>query len=117
MISENDLNRCLEILATLSTTSTRNDRQLLLEMGYIIKQELENVQAWNKTNNPRERGRNIDVNKLLADNTQLYKENQTLIETVGKLKDIIDHKIPQLENHLEYATQKCGALNDILEKM
>lgn len=118
MISIEDLNKCIANLAQLSATSTRSDRQLLLEIGYILKQEIDHQEAWNQANNTRGGGvKQIDIQKLLEDNSQLYKENQTLISSVAKLKDIIEHKMPQIQNYLETALIKCDNLNETLEKL
>ena len=42
MIDAKDLRRCMNILAELHASSrSNNDKQLILELGYIIKQELD----------------------------------------------------------------------------
>ncbi len=116
MINEEDLNKCIENLARLSTTSTRSDRQLLLEIGYILKQELDNVKAWNSSHkNGQRRNEQIDVKKLLEDNTQLFKENQTLLSAVANMKDVIEHQLPNINEELVEIDSKFDLLNKQLE--
>ena len=96
MIDGKDLNRCIDILSELNASITsKKDKQLILELGYIIKQELDLVKAWESSHNEqalRIGGQPIDINKLLEDNAQLYKENETLLKNLKKLNDIIEIK-------------------------
>lgn len=120
MISERDLNKCIENLAEINANINNSAlKHMILEVGYILKQELDNVKAWNRQfqNDDRNRGRNIDVNKLLADNNQLFNENCKLNEVNLKLKEIIDHKIPNVEETINGINSKLNTFSEILTKV
>ena len=120
MIDGKDLNRCIDILSELNanTTSIR-DKKLILELGYIIKQELDLVKAWedglSEQSRLKYRTKTIDVNKLLEDNVQLYKDNEKLIKSVATLKGIIDTTIPSIEKKLGTINKKFDFLNNSIE--
>lgn len=47
MINGRDLSRCIDILSELNANANnKRDKSLILELGYIIKQELDLVKAW-----------------------------------------------------------------------
>ena len=120
MISAKDLNRCIDILAELNARADQNSKRLILEIGYILKTELNNVNAWDASQREdRERGRhgNIDVKKLLEDNTQLFKENEKLIELNQKLKDVIEQRIPHVEQSIGGVNEKFEHLENVLNKL
>lgn len=119
MISARDLNRCIDLLAELTTSASTNEKRKILEIGYILKTELETVESWDaqQTNN-RERGRGqIDVKKLLEDNTQLFNENRQLQELNVKLTQVINERIPSVENSINDITNKFEYLTESLKKM
>jgi hypothetical protein len=119
MISASDLNRCINILAQLNAnTNNRRDRNLILELGYIIKQELDLVNEWNSKHYEQSKilgNKAIDVDKLLEDNAQLYKENETLLKNLEKMKNMIESKIPSIQEDLSLINQKFDFLNNHIE--
>lgn len=119
MINSRNLNRCIDILSELNANASNNlDKALILELGYIIKQELDLVKAWENSHNGQTRrrgGEPIDINKLLEDNVQLYKENETLLKNLDKLKTIIDSKIPSIQEDLTVISRKFDLLNNHIE--
>ncbi len=119
MINSRDLNRCIDILSELNANASNSlDKALILELGYIIKQELDLVEAWENSHNEQTRrrgGEPIDINKLLEDNVQLYKENETLLKNLDKLKAIIDSKIPSIQEDLTVISRKFDLLNNHIE--
>lgn len=120
MISAKDLNRCIDILAELNAGADQHSKRLILEIGYILKQELSVVEAWDKSQlSDRERGRqaNIDVKKLLEDNTQLFNENQKLMELNHKMKDVIEERIPHVEQLIGCVNDKFETLENALNKL
>lgn len=119
MINSRNLNRCIDILSELNANASNSlDKALILELGYIIKQELDLVEAWENSHNEQTRrrgGEPIDINKLLEDNVQLYKENETLLKNLDKLKTIIDSKIPSIQEDLTVISRKFDLLNNHIE--
>ena len=109
-----------------SRISSTSLKRKLLEVGYILKQELETVDAWDKrvANEHNVKTQNIDISKLLADNTQLYNENKKLQEVILKLKGVIDEKIPQIEkafshvhrNNSRRRTTTCRLKNESISE-
>ena len=118
MIDEKTLTKCLDNLAEINANITNSAlKRLTLEIGYILKQELDNVALWNKQfkgrgNKPIE----IDINKLMEDNNQLFNENKKLHELNLKLKEIIDQKIPNVEKGIGDINKKFGTFAEILSK-
>ena len=119
MINEKTLTRCLDNLAEINANLTNSAlKRLTLEIGYILKQELDNVTAWNNQFNKdnRHKGYNIDINKLMEDNTQLFNENKKLHELNMKLKEVIDQKIPNVENAIGNLNSRIETFSEILSK-
>lgn len=120
MINSKDLNRCIDILAELNAGADTHSKRLILEVGYILKQELETVNAWDASQlSNRERGRQqqIDVKKLLEDNTQLFNENKKLVEMNLKLKEVIDQRIPRVEDGIKSVHDKFNIFEETLSKL
>lgn len=119
MINGRDLSRCINILSELNANANnKRDKSLILELGYIIKQELDLVKAWESSHNEQTRrrgGEPIDINKLLEDNAQLYKENETLLKNLDKLKGMIESKIPSIQENLTVISRKFDLLNSHIE--
>lgn len=118
MIDEQTLSKCLDNLAEINANLTNSAlKRLTLEIGYVLKQELDNVAQWNqqfkgKKNKPIE----IDINKLMEDNNQLFNENKKLQEVNMKLKETIDQRIPRVENAISNINQKFQTFTEVLSK-
>lgn len=84
-------NRCIELLIELDKKVGINvdAKSLILELGYLIKQDGE-------TN--RNRGHYIALEN--DDPNKLYQENQQLICDNLRLKDMLASKIPAIEKSL-----------------
>lgn len=121
MIDGKNLNRCIDILSELNANATsRRDRELILEVGYILKQEYDIIKEWENSQNrdSSKKGVKLDANKLLEDNIQLCKENATLLKDVAKMKDIIESKIPLIiESKIPLIEEDLGVLIDILSRL
>ena len=123
MIDKKDLSRCIDLLADLNARIGANDtdsKRKLLEIGYILKTELNNVEAWDKSQlADRERGSygKIDVKKLLEDNTQLFNENKKLTELNMKLRETIEKRIPQVEEYITVVNGKFESLENAINKL
>lgn len=119
MINSKDLNRGIDILATLNAKIKDNEsKTLLLELGYILKQELLFVQKWDEQQSSnRNRGTNIDLKKLLEDNTQLFNENRVLVESVNKMKQFIESKIPTIEDKIERILRETNSITNKIDNL
>jgi hypothetical protein len=105
-------------LAELNAGADSNSKRLILEVGYILKQELEAVEAWDSQFKDKKRGYgNIDVNKLLEDNTQLFNENKQLQDLNLKLKEVIDQRIPNVEKGISEVNRKFNIMSETINKL
>lgn len=119
MIDEKTLNKCIENLAEVNANISNNAlRRMLLEVGYILKQELDNVSAWNQQfKDDKFKGHQVDVKKLIEDNTQLFHENHILQDLNLKLKEIIDQRIPKVEQAIGNINTKFDTFSEVLSKV
>lgn len=107
MISKEKLNRCLNILFELNArTPIQYDKNLILEMGYIIKEELNQIEE-NK----------LDIKKLWQDNVALAKDNDTLHKTVQHLTSIINEKIPSINETLNTLISNSSHLQACIQSL
>lgn len=108
MISKEKLNRCLNILFELNArTPIQYDKNLILEMGYIIKEELNQIELGNK----------LDIKKLWQDNVALAKDNDTLHKTVQHLTSIINEKIPSINETLNTLISNSSHLQACIQSL
>jgi hypothetical protein len=118
MISAKDLSHCIDNLAEINACLGSGNaalKRLVLEVGYILKQELDTVSAWDaQFKGDRFKGHNIDVKKLMEDNTQLFNENKQLHELNLKLKEVIDQRIPKVENAVNTINEKFDTFSTVL---
>ena len=120
MISGRDLNRCIDLLADINVKADSETKRKLLEIGYILKTELNTVSAWEQQQareNKTGRHSEIDVRKLMEDNTQLFNENQALNELNLKLKQVIDERIPHVEGAIKGVNDRVTVLTETINKL
>ena len=117
MIDAKTLSKCIDNLAEINASVNDNSiKRLILEVGYILKQELDNVNAWNAQFGKNSKDVPIDVHKLIEDNTQLFNENKKLNELNMKLKEVIDEKIPRVEHAISGINTRFETLSEVLSK-
>ena len=118
MITAKDLSHCIDNLAEINACLGSGNsavKRLILEVGYILKQELDTVSAWDaQFKGDRFKGHNVDVKKLMEDNTQLFNENRKLHELNLKLKEVIDKRIPQVESAVQTVNEKFDTFSTVL---
>lgn len=108
MISKEKLNRCLNILSELNARiPIQYDKNLILEVGYIIKEELNQIELENK----------LDIKKLWQDNVALAKDNDTLHKTVQHLTSIINKKIPSINETLNTLISNSSHLQACIQSL
>ena len=108
MISKEKLNRCLNILSELNARiPIQYDKNLILEVGYIIKEELNQIELENK----------LDIKKLWQDNVALAKDNDTLHKTVQHLTSIINEKIPSINETLNTLISNSSHLQACIQSL
>ena len=120
MISAKDLSHCIDNLAEINACLGNGNgnaalKRLVLEVGYILKQELDIVSAWDiQFKGDKFKGHNIDIKKLIEDNTQLFNENKQLHDLNLKLKEVIDQRIPKVENAVNTINEKFETFSTVL---
>ena len=83
------------------------DKNLILEIGYIIKEELNQIELENK----------LDIKKLWQDNVALAKDNDTLHKTVQHLTSIINEKIPSINETLNTLISNSSHLQACIQSL
>ena len=122
MLTSKELNKCIELLADINTMTNNNDIKMkLLEIGYSLKRELDNVSLIEKMNADMDnRVRNmgsLDVKRLLEDNVQLFNEKERALKQNNELRDIIDSKLQIYETKLSLVTNSVNELRKGVESL
>lgn len=107
------LENIMELLSKLNLLAdTKEEKALVLEIGYLIKQEMNAMKDRDIIR--RYEGQILDPKKLLEDNKSLYNENQMLIASIRKMESIVNDKIPSIQHSMEkfntnlkYLIEKC----------
>ncbi len=120
MLSSEELNRCIDLLADINTMTNNNDiRMKLLEIGYSLKKELDNVSLIESMSRDMDnRARNmgsLDVKRLLEDNVQLFNEKEKALKQNKELRDILDSKLQIYETKLNMVTNSIHEVRNGIE--
>lgn len=98
MIPSSDLAKCIEYLATLLQKVHDDElKTQLLYIGYVLKNEYQATNSKERKCASDTKNGRFDINLLLADNKQLYHDNEVLRKQNAELKDIINQTIPRIE--------------------
>ena len=101
-----DLNKCMGMLATLNSSGLGfAQRELVVNIGCMIQEEI------NAITNSKNADNKLDAEKLMADNRQLFEENQKLAKAVVQLKQIIHENMPNILNKLSALNGNIGKIN------
>ena len=108
MLSSDSLRKCIDLLADINAEASSNKtRGATLEIGYILKKELDTVvdiERVNKTNRP------INPQEILKDNVQLFNENKKLLDENIRLKNLIESKFGEFTNRINELNAKIERL-------
>lgn len=106
MLTNEKITKCLDILSEAYCQFDDDSLSvMLLEIGYILNEGLKQDVPPN---------RNLQLDKLLKDNKELYAENKKLTESVNKLKSIIDNEIKALKDRMDATTRVIQVNNPSL---
>ena len=117
MMSSEELNRCIDILSELNANANASEKRLILEMGYMIKRELDLVLEIERNGQRAAKHGNVEIKGLIQDNTQLFNENKKLLEENLKLKRMIESATPMIEKKIATVIEQIGNINTMLNKM
>lgn len=112
MISSRSLNRCIDLLAQINAIGSPNVRQMALEIGYVLKQELDVVTSVEQAQSVNQRNpvANLSPDTLLRDNIQLFQENQKLLKDNMALKEMLETKVGQLSAKMDNVNRNISTL-------
>ena len=112
MISSRSLNRCIDLLAQINATGDIRTRQMALEIGYVLKQELDVVTSVEQAQSVNQRNpmANLSPDTLLRDNIQLFQENQKLLKDNMVLKEMLETKVGQLSAKMDNVNRNISTL-------
>lgn len=113
MLSLKELDRCIDILAQLNVDANTEEKELLLEIGFILKQEYDTVKNIEKSSENNTKNGKINTKHLLDDNVQLFNENRKLIEQNKQLKKIIDQTIPNINEKINKTKYLLHQINEL----
>ena len=122
MLSSNELNKCIELLADINTmTNDRNIKTKLLEIGYTLKKELDNtslIESMDRDINNRVNNMGpLDVKRLLEDNIQLFNEKERVLKQNKELREILDSKLQIYETKLGMITSTMSDVKQTIETL
>jgi len=106
MISSNDLQNCINMLAQMSNGAPQTTRQMAVEIGYVLKKELDIVK---EIETPNQR-RTPDMQGLINDNVQLFHENQKLLKENMELKSMLESRVNSIAAKLQSI---CGDMSNV----
>ena len=113
MISSNDLQNCINMLAQISNGAPHTTRQMAVEIGYILKKELDIVtEIENKSNR-----RTPDMQGLMNDNVQLFHENQKLLNENMELKNLLEARVTGISAQLHSVCGDVSRINQLITSL
>lgn len=107
MLIDLERERCMNILSEIYAHCNKRDKELALELGYIVMQWFDRLSVFEKNHNEKV-GETIEIKKLIDDNTKLFQENNKLIADIEKMKNIIDKQIPIFKKNIENINKKLN---------
>jgi len=117
MISSQDLQRCIKLLAQMSDGASYGVRQTAVEIGYVLKKELDNVIAIEQMNSDQQRGRHLDMQGLINDNVQLFNENRKLLNENMELKTIIESRVNSIAAKMQSISGEVSQVNQLITSL
>lgn len=120
MLSSNELNNCIGLLADInSMTNDNNIKMKLLEIGYSLKRELDTVtliESMGKDIDGRARNMDsIDVKRLLEDNVQLFNEKERAMKQNKELREVIESKLQIYETKLGMVADSVSQIKSAVQ--
>lgn len=117
MLSSQSLNRCIDLLAQINMTGSSAIRTMALEIGYILKQELDVVISIEQASANRNLNNRLDPNLILQDNIQLINENQKLLKENMELQEMLGSRVNVIASKLGELKDSVSYLNNTISNM
>lgn len=116
MISSNDLQKCINLLGQISIGASYDVRQKAIEIGYILKKELDIVVAIEQSSSS-EHPSNLDMKGLINDNIQLFHENNKLLKDNIELKNMLDSRVHSIAARLQNMCDEITTVNSTIASL
>ena len=113
MISSNDLQNCINMLAQMSNGAPHTTRQMAVEIGYILKKELDIVKEIESTDHRK----TPDMQGLINDNVQLFHENQKLLKENMELKSMLESRVNSIAAKLQSVCGDMSSVNQMITSL
>ena len=116
MISSQDLEKCINLLAQISNGAPYDTRQKALEIGYILKKELDVVKGIEQAS-AEERMRHMDMQGLINDNVQLFHENHKLLQENMNLKGLLEARVTAIAAKMQNISSDVLQVNRMISSL
>ena len=113
MISSNDLQNCINMLAQMSNGAPYATRQMAVEIGYILKKELDIVKEIESSHHSR----TPDMQGLITDHVQLFHENQKLLNENMELKSMLESRVNSIAAKLSNVYDSVSKVNEMITSL
>ena len=113
MMSSNDLQNCINMLAQMSNGAPYTTRQMAVEIGYILKKELDIVK---EIENPNQH-RTPDMQGLINDNVQLFHENHKLLQENMNLKGLLESRVTSIAAKVQNISSDVLQVNRMISSL
>lgn len=117
MISSTDLQKCINLLAQMSNGASYDVRQKAVEVGYILKKELDIVAGIEQMNANDHVGRQLNMQGLINDNVQLFHENQKLLQENMELKNMLETRVNSIAAKMQGVCSEISQVNNIIASL
>ena len=114
MISSNDLEKCINLLAQISNGASYDDRQKAVEIGYILKKELDIVSDIERNHSQQ---RHPTMEGLVNDNVQLFHENQKLLKENMELKTMLESRVTSISAKMNQVCMDVSSVNQLIASL
>jgi hypothetical protein len=102
----------------MSNGASYDVRQKAVEVGYILKKELDIVIGIEQMSSATNRGsRNIDMQGLINDNVQLFHEKQKLLQENMRLNEILQSRITTIASKLYNLSGEISLVNQTVSSL
>jgi hypothetical protein len=101
------------MLAQMSNGAPQTTRQMAVEIGYILKKELDIVKEIESPNHHR----TPDMQGLINDNVQLFNENRKLLNENMELKTIIESRVNSIAAKMQSISGEVNQVNQLITSL
>ena len=116
MISSQDLEKCINLLAQISNGASHEVTQKAVEIAYILKKEIDVVKGIEQAS-ADERMRHMDMQGLINDNVQLFHENHKLLQENTNLKGLLESRVTSIAAKVQNISSDVLQVNRMISSL